>query len=124
MVEGAMGQYRHLRQTPAPAIFGVDTGPPHEGDTGQGVVLHTTLGPIKAILHQSAKGGARAVLWAWGARGGYAGPAQGVFAQLAEGLPAQGPTSLRLHYRHPGVDVESVLDVPAGPAFLKGRGCS
>src|SRR5438552_13555228 len=84
MVAGALGQYRHLRQTPAPAICGVDTGPPHEGDTGQGVVLHTTLGPIKAILHQSATGGVRAVLWVWGARGGYAGPAEGVFAHLAE----------------------------------------
>ena len=51
MVAGAMGQYRHLCQTPAPSLVGVDTGPPHEGDTGQGVLLHTTLGPIKAILH-------------------------------------------------------------------------
>jgi len=124
MVEGAMGQYRHLRQTPAPAIFGVDTGPPYEGDTGQGVVLHTTLGPIKAILHQGAQGGARAVLWAWGARGGYAGPAEGVFAQLAEAFSAQGLMSLRLHYRHPGVYVESGLDVRAGLAFLQGRGCA
>ncbi len=124
MVEGAMGQYRQLRQTPAPAIFGVDTGPPHEGDTGQGVVLHTNLGPIKAILHQSAKGGVRAVLWVWGARGGYAGPAEGVFAHLAEAFSAQGLTSLRLHYRNPGVYVESVLDVRAGLEFLKGRGCS
>src|SRR5205809_223662 len=101
MVEGAMGQYRQLRQTPAPTICGVDTGPPHEGDTGQGVVLHTTLGPIKAILHQSATGGVRAVLWVWGARGGYAGPAEGVFAHLAEAFSAQGLTSLRLHSRHP-----------------------
>ena len=124
MAEGAMGQYRQLRQTPAPSIFGVDTGPPHEGDTGQGVVLHTTLGPIKAILHQSAKGGVRAVLWVWGARGGYAGPAEGVFAHLAEEFSAQGLTSLRLHYRHPGMYVESVLDVRAGLEFLKGRGCS
>ena len=124
MVAGAMGHYRHLRQTPAPAIIGVDTGPPHEGDTGQGVVLHTTLGPIKAMLHQSAKGGVRAVLWVWGARGGYAGPAEGVFAHLAEEFSAQGLTSLRLHYRNPGVYVESVLDVRAGLEFLKGRGCS
>ena len=124
MVEGAMGQYRHLRQTPAPSIFGVDTGLPHEGDTGQGVVLHTNLGLIKAILHQSAKGGVRAVLWVWGARGGYAGPAEGVFAHLAEEFSAQGLTSLRLHYRNPGVYVESVLDVRAGLEFLKGRGCS
>src|SRR5215510_5843635 len=124
MMDGPMGQYRTLRQIPAPSIFGVDTGPPHEGDTGQGVVLHTTLGPIKAMLHQSAQGGARAVLWAWGARGGYAGPAEGVLAQRAKAFSAQGLTSLRLHYRHPGVYVASVLDVRAGLEFLKGRGCS
>ena len=120
MVAGPLGQYRQLRQTPAPSLVGVDTGPPHEGDTGQGVVLHTTLGPIKAILHQSATSGVRAVLWAWGARGGYAGPAEGVFAQLAEEFSAQGLTSLRLHDRHPGVSIESVLDVRAGLEFLKG----
>src|SRR5262249_41865314 len=33
MVAGAMGQSRHLRQTPTPAIVGVDTGLPREGDT-------------------------------------------------------------------------------------------
>src|SRR5437879_12328894 len=68
MVEGPLRQYRHLRQTPAPSLSGADTGPPHEGDTGQGVVLHPTLGPINAILHQSAQWGARAALWAWRAR--------------------------------------------------------
>jgi len=124
MVEGPMGHYRQHRQIPAPSIVGVDNGPPHEGDTGQGVVLHTNLGPIKAMLHQSAKGGVRAVLWVWGARGGYAGPAEGVFAQLAEAFSAQGLTSLRLHYRNPGVYVESVLDVRAGLELLKDRGCS
>jgi len=60
------------------------------------------------------------VLWAWGARGGYAGPAAGIFAQRAGAFSAQGLTSLRLHYRHPGVYVESVLDVRAGLAFLQG----
>jgi pimeloyl-ACP methyl ester carboxylesterase len=64
------------------------------------------------------------VLWAWGARGGYAGPAEGIFAQLAEAFLPQGLTSLRLHYRHPGMYVESVLDVRVGLAFLKGRGCA
>jgi alpha/beta superfamily hydrolase len=124
MVAGPLGQYRQLRQTLAPSLVGVAPGPPHEGDTGQGVVLHTTLGPIKAMLHQSATGGARALLWAWGARGGYAGPAEGVFAQLAEAFPAQGLTSLRRHYRHPGVYVESGLDVRAGLECLQGRDCA
>ena len=109
MVEGAMGQYRQLRQTPAPSIFGVDTGPPHEGDTGQGVVLHTTLGPIKAILHQSAEGGVRAVLWVWGARGGYTGP-----AHVDNLLPYQG----RAQQAGPcGVEVEGGR-VPTRDWFL------
>jgi dienelactone hydrolase len=43
---------------------------------------------------------------------------------LAEAFSAQGLTSLRLHYRNPGVYVESVLDVRAGLEFLKDRGCS
>jgi hypothetical protein len=30
MGAGAIGPYRPLRQPPAPAICGVDTGPPHE----------------------------------------------------------------------------------------------
>src|SRR5216683_1246228 len=96
MVAGPMGQYRQLRQTPAPSLFGVDTGPPHEGDTGQGVVLHTNLGPIKAMLHQSAKGGARAVLWAWGARGGYAGPAEAVYVAPRPLLIVHGLADTRL----------------------------
>ncbi|MCE2464189.1 MAG: hypothetical protein J4F46_09860, partial [Dehalococcoidia bacterium] len=74
-----MTQGRPL-QVPAPPISGVDTGPPHEGDTGQGIVLTTVRGEIKAILHPSADGDERAVLWVWGARGGYAGPAEGIIA--------------------------------------------
>src|SRR5262249_21148674 len=40
--------------------------PPPRGRHRPGRGAHTTLGPIKAILHPSAQGGARAVLWAWG----------------------------------------------------------
>ena len=124
MMRGAMDEYRQLRHASAPAIRRVDTGPPHEGDTGEGVVLHTNVGPINAILHVSPDGGERAILWVWGARGGYAGPAEGLFANLAEAFTSQGITSLRLNYRHPGVYVESVLDALAGLAFLKSKGCS
>jgi alpha/beta superfamily hydrolase len=119
-----MDEYRQLRHASTPDIYGIDTSAPHEGDTGEGVVLHTSVGPIKAILHMSAGGGERAVLWVWGARGGYAGPAEGIFAHLAEAFTAQGITSLRLNYRHPGVYSESVLDALAGLAFLNRKGCS
>src|SRR5438270_13190766 len=52
------------------------------------------------------------------------GPDQGYSAPERHGWREEGFTSLRLHYRHPGVYVASVLDVRAGLAFLKGRGCS
>ena len=111
-------------RVPAPQISGVDTGPPHEGDTGQGVVLVTDRGDIKAIMHPSPDDGERAVLWVWGARGGYAGPAEGIFANLAEEFKSQGISSLRLNYRNPTDYTESVMDVLCGLEFLKSRGHS
>ncbi len=111
-------------QVPAPPILSVSTGPPHEGDTGEGVVLTTDRGEIKAILHPSADGGEQAVLWVWGARGGYTGPAEGIFANLAEEFKPQGISSLRLNYRNPADYTESVIDVLSGLEFLKGRGHS
>ena len=122
VVAGQWFEERKIREAPAPLIDHVETGPPHEGDTGQGVVLHTNLGRIQAILHQSSGSTAKAVLWVWGARGGYAGPADGVFANLADEFTSQGITSLRLNYRHPGVYSDSVLDTLCGMEFLKGRG--
>lgn len=119
-----MDEYRQRRHPSVPDIHQVDTGPPHEGDTGEGIVLHTTSGPINAIMHGSPDGGEKAVLWVWGARGGYAGPAGGIFANLAEAFTSQGITSLRLNYRLPGVYAESVLDAFAGLEFLKSKGCS
>lgn len=124
MIHGAIGGDRQLQHAPIPDIVQVDTVPPHEGDTGEGVVLHTTVGPINAILHVSAAAGPRGVLWVWGARGGYAGPAEGLFANLAEAFTSQGITSLRLNYRQPGVYSESVLDALAGLAFLQRQGCT
>ena len=64
------------------------------------------------------------MLWVWGTGGGYAGPAEGVFANLAQEFTSQGITSLRLNYRYPGVYKESVLDVVCGLQFLKGKGYS
>ncbi len=124
MMQRAMDEYRKLQHASIPHISSVDTGPPHEGDTDQGVVLHTSIGSINAILHQSPEGGEKAVLWVWGARGGYAGPAEGIFANLAEAFTSQGIASLRLNYRHPSVYSESVLDALAGLEFLQRQGCA
>ncbi len=124
MMRGAPDEYGTLQHAVTPHIRRVDTGPPHEGDTGQGVVLHTNVGPINAIFHPSTTGGNRAVLWVWGARGGYAGPAAGIFATLAEEFTSRGITSLRLNYRNPSLYAESVRDALAGLAFLHRQGCS
>ncbi len=123
MMQRAMDEYRQLQNTSAPEISKVDTGPPHEGNTGEGVVLYTNVGSIYAIWHPSPQGGETAVLWVWGARGGYVGPAEGIFANLAEAFTSQGITSLRLDYRHPSAYPESVMDALAGLAFLKQKGC-
>ena len=99
------------------SILGASSGPPHEGESGIGVVLHTTRGDIPAILHQAAASD-RAVLWVGGASGGYTGPAGGIFVTLAEELEREGITSLRLNYRRPGVFPESVMDAMGGLSFL------
>ena len=48
-------------------------GPPHEGDTGDGIVLRTTGGDIPAIQH-AAPDSTQAVIFVCGARGGFGGP--------------------------------------------------
>ncbi len=53
MMRQARDEYRQLQNASVPEISRVDTGPPHEGDTGEGVVLHTNVGLIYAILHPS-----------------------------------------------------------------------
>jgi alpha/beta superfamily hydrolase len=82
------------------------------------VLLQTDRGDIQAILHQ-AQEAQHGVIWVCGARGGFGGPGQGVYARLAEALRQERITSLRLDYRHPNVLPECVLDILAGVAYLQ-----
>ena len=103
-------------------ILRVEDWQPPEGQAGRGMVLHTSRGPIEAILHHDEETPAqKGIVWVWGARGGFDGPADGVYGALAEELK-QGVTSLRVNYRHPGVLPESVMDTLAGVSFLKVTG--
>jgi alpha/beta superfamily hydrolase len=97
------------------------TGLPFEGDAGSGLLLHTNRGDIPAILHQ-APNSHLGVIWVCGARGGFSGPAGGIYARLAGRFVELGITSLRLNYRQPNVLPECVLDLLAGVALLKGNG--
>jgi alpha-beta hydrolase superfamily lysophospholipase len=98
-------------------IHDVRTGPPHEGELGEGVLLRTDRGDIQAILHQAPEA-QHGVIWAGGARGGFGRPGHGAYARLADVLRRDRISSLRLCYRHPNVLPECALDVMAGVAYL------
>jgi hypothetical protein len=84
------------------------------------VMLETTRGEIRAILHPSPDQPG-AVIYVGGAMGGFEGPADDIYPRLARRmLPAM--SGLRLHYRHSGEFEECVLDVLAGVSFLRGVG--
>ena len=96
-------------------------GPPHEGEAGEGLLIRTNRGDIPAIVH-TAPDSTRAVVWVCGARGGFGGPASGLYAQLAEEFKGEGITSLRMDYRQPNQIQECALDLVAGVHFLRATG--
>ena len=65
-------------QVPKMQIHEVQGGPPHEGDAGRGLLFRTSRGDLTAILH-AAPDSHLGVIWVCGARGGFGGPAQGVY---------------------------------------------
>jgi len=104
-------------------LHDVRTGPPHEGERGEGVMRLTDRGNTPAILHAFPEA-QHAVLWVCGARGGFGGPGQGTYARLAEGLRHKQIASLRMSYRYPNVLHECLLDVLAGVTYLQHRGAA
>ncbi len=101
-------------------IESVEPWEPPAGQHGRGLLLRTTRGDIRALLHHK-EGTAKAIVWVWGARGGFDGPGEGLYGILAEELKSE-VTSLRIDYRRPGVLHESVLDTIAGVSFLTATG--
>ncbi len=100
----------------------LDTAPwdAPEGQPGRGMKLVTTRGDIEAIIHH-ARDTTRAIVWVWGAFGGFDGPAEGIYGVVAEELKTE-ITSLRVNYRHPNLLDESVMDTLAGVTFLAAMG--
>ena len=107
-------------------LLGAVEGPPPDGgpEAGGGtpVRLDTSRGPIDCLLHRAPAGGETAVLFAPGARGGFEGPADGLYADVAAELAGRGITSLRLDYRDAGNLDGSTLDVLAGVWYLASIG--
>ena len=95
-------------------IHDVHTGPPHEGELGEGVLLQTDRGEIQAILHQALeaqRGGSGS-----GVLGGLAAGPRRLCAARGRAVGTRSPP--RLCYRHPNVLPECALDVMAGVAYL------
>lgn len=99
----------------------VETSPLEDGVEMVG--LHTNNGKIDCRFHPSAAGDT-AVLWVFGAGGGLAGPAGGLYTRLAAQIAPEGLASLRLDYRRPGALIPCVLDVLVGMAYLGAQGRS
>jgi pimeloyl-ACP methyl ester carboxylesterase len=114
--------HHQLRQEHPPAfaigIHDVLTGPPHEGQLGEGLLLRTDRGDIQAVLHPAPET-QYGVIWVGGARGGFGRPSQGAYARLADVRRRHQISSLRLCYRHPNILPECALDVLAGIAYLQ-----
>ena len=91
-----------------------------EPDGNVRVLLTTSGGEIRAILHPCATGPG-AVIYVGGALGGFEGPADGLYGRLADRLRSE-VSGLRLHYRQPNIFEECVVDVLAGVSFLRGVG--
>jgi alpha/beta superfamily hydrolase len=104
----------------AMSIQGLTEGILPEGQTGEPLVIQTSRGGIRVIVHRADESNL-GVIWVCGARGGFGGPGPGTYMRLAEKFTEQGITSLRLDYRDPNNLPECVLDLMAGVAFFKSQ---
>ena len=103
-------------------ITGIEPWDAPEGEPGRGMTMHTTRGDVRAIVHHDqSRRTTKGVVWVWGARGGFAGPADGLYRDLAEELQHEA-TSIRVDYRQPNVIPECVMDTLLGVSFLTGTG--
>jgi dienelactone hydrolase len=93
-----------------------------EPDGTMRVVVKSSRGELRAILHPCASSASAAIL-VGGAMGGFEGPADDIYPRLGARLRGA-LTTLRLHYRKPGVFEECVVDVLAGVSLLRGLGAN
>jgi alpha-beta hydrolase superfamily lysophospholipase len=78
----------------------------------------TSEGPIDTRYHAAAAGDV-AILWVFGAGGGFFGPAGGLYERLGSRFADEGVASLQVAYRRPGALTHCVLDVLVAVGFLE-----
>jgi alpha/beta superfamily hydrolase len=84
------------------------------------LLLHTDEGTIPARFHPAEEGDTAAV-WLTSLEGGFEGPGHGMFRRVAERLPHDGISSLRIDYRQPGDWKGCVQDALLGVEYLAVR---
>jgi pimeloyl-ACP methyl ester carboxylesterase len=84
------------------------------------LLIHTLRSDVHA--RQFGRPDGRAVLWVFGAGGGFGGPAGGVYTRLASRLVNDGIASLCVDYRYPGRLRPCVDDVRSGLEYLRADG--
>ena len=108
-----------VQARPRPTADGSDPDP-----SRLEVRLGTTRGEIRGLL-DVCEGETGALVTCSGAMGGeheVRGPADSVYQRLAERLPGEGISTLRIHYRMAGEFEECVLDLLGACSFLQGVG--
>jgi fermentation-respiration switch protein FrsA (DUF1100 family) len=113
-----MSQDTHNSNEISLALQSVEEGEQHDGI--RDVRLNTDRGTIHTRLQLAD--GETAILWVFGAGGGFGGPAGGLYTRLGRQLVSENVTSMELNYRHPGDLVECILDCLAGIALLEHLG--
>ena len=119
------GRRSRRRGTRAEAISLLEVQRRPATETSEHLSLVTDPGAIPAFYHPAlpeGRPGPAAVVWVGGARGGYDGPAGGLYRDLAETLRRYGISSVRLHYRRPNELGECVTDVLVALAWLADEG--
>jgi alpha-beta hydrolase superfamily lysophospholipase len=101
------------------SIQGVALAP--EAENEYRLVLRTSRGDIPGQF-TVCEGESGAAVMVGGASGGLDGPADRIYARLAEALRVRRVSTLRIDYRHPNQFDECVLDVLGALSFLKGIG--
>ena len=92
-------------------LLGASDAPEVAEGRALGIRIHATRGDFPCLFHSpQGESSGTAILYLTGARGGFGGPANGLFADVADALAMQGVAGLRLSYRHPANLDESTLD--------------
>lgn len=88
------------------------------------ITIDTDRGPVQALYHP-VPGANAALIAVGGTIGGFEGPANALYPDLAAMLEARGIATLRLDFRihqAPNIVPEAVADVRAGIAFMEREG--